>query len=165
MQTADLLVHPTSRLINGNLIASILPSHLMGSHTGPSAAWNNEGDDCVICISEMVGGDEVSEIPTCHHTFHLECLTKWLETKVAAVETGRCPVCNNVVISPVRYATPPQPQLVTPPQPQFVTLPQVTPQTRLLTQYSCNSIAKMIYVVLTISSLVLVITSLVLLVE
>ena len=158
MQDTGLLTHPTFRLVDGSLIASILPRQLMGSRIGPSVEWGNEGDECVICISEMVDGEEVSEIPTCHHTFHSECLTKWLETKVAAVETGRCPVCNNVFMSPVLYVIPSQtghdPPEVTPPE---VTQPVVTPQNRLLTNCSWNSVAVMICVALMISSLVLIV--------
>jgi hypothetical protein len=129
------MFHP----IDGLEIASILPRYRMGPHTGSSTPWGNEGDDCAICITEMALGDEVSEMPLCHHTFHLECLTKWLETKVAALETGRCPACNIVLMSPVFRS----PQVTDEPQ-QVTDTPQteevLAPQTRPCTNYSCNSI-------------------------
>ena len=39
-------------------------------------------------------------MPHCNHTFHLQCVTQWLDSKVRAMEPGRCPTCNSLVISP-----------------------------------------------------------------
>ena len=68
---------------------------------GSSVPWGKEGDECVICLGEMVAGEEVSDLPGCNHTFHLQCVAKWLHTKVAAQRSGCCPACNSVIVSPV----------------------------------------------------------------
>ena len=123
------MFHP----INGLEIASTLPRYRMRPTTGSSAPWGNVGDNCVICMTEMVLGDEVSEMPLCRHTFHLECLTKWLETKLAALETGRCPACNIVLMSPVFQP----PQVTDEPQQVTDTSPtEEVSQTRPCTTYS-----------------------------
>ena len=145
------MFHP----INGFEIASILPRYRMGPHTGSSTPWGNEGDDCAICIAEMALGDEVSEMPLCHHTFHLECLTKWLETKVAALETGRCPACNIVLMSPVFQSPVFQPPQVTD-EPQQVT---DTPRTGEGTNYNWNSIVLVASLVLGCCSLVAIVVA------
>jgi hypothetical protein len=150
------MFHP----INGLEIASILPRYRMGPHTGSSTPWGNTGDDCAICIAEMALGDEVSEMPVCRHTFHLECLTKWLETKVAALETGRCPACNIVLMSPVFQS----PQVTDEPQ-QVTDTPRMeevlAPQTRPCTNYNWNSIVLVASLVLVCCSLVTIVLALI----
>ena len=42
---------------------------------------------CAICLSNFEIGEKVSALPCCH-TYHTECLDKWL------VEHLKCPVCN-----------------------------------------------------------------------
>jgi hypothetical protein len=43
---------------------------------------------CTICLSDFEKGDNVKQIPRCKHTFHKECLEKWLERRFV------CPNCN-----------------------------------------------------------------------
>lgn len=43
---------------------------------------------CTICLSDFAKGDKVKQVPQCCHTFHSECLEKWLCRKFS------CPNCN-----------------------------------------------------------------------
>ena len=81
-------------------IAASLPQRIMGTCFDSPVPWGKEGDDCVICLGEMVAGEEVSDLPGCNHTFHLQCVAKWLITKVEAGRPGCCPACNSLIISP-----------------------------------------------------------------
>ncbi|XP_068644883.1 RING-H2 finger protein ATL66-like [Aristolochia californica] len=42
---------------------------------------------CSICLSNFVEGEKVKVLPRCHHTFHPECVDKWLRTH------SSCPLC------------------------------------------------------------------------
>ncbi|KAH3756294.1 zinc finger protein [Pelomyxa schiedti] len=46
-----------------------------------------EGEKCVICCEEFEDGEEVRVLP-CLHSFHTECVAKWL------ADHHRCPICN-----------------------------------------------------------------------
>ena len=43
-------------------------------------------NECPICLEEFSVGDVVSEL-TCHHPFHRDCLTLWMQ------ENHTCPLC------------------------------------------------------------------------
>ncbi|KAI4325141.1 hypothetical protein MLD38_030564 [Melastoma candidum] len=42
---------------------------------------------CSICLSVFDDGDRVRILPNCEHTFHGECIDRWLESSTT------CPVC------------------------------------------------------------------------
>ena len=85
-------------------LASLLPWRIMGSSLD---TWGKEGDECVICLGMMAAGEEVSDLPACYHTFHLQCAADWLKTRVEARKPGCCPVCNAVIFCPVLTCTAP----------------------------------------------------------
>lgn len=49
-----------------------------------------ELDECVICLDEFVGGDQVRVLPCQHgnHAFHASCIGKWLSERSSV-----CPLC------------------------------------------------------------------------
>ena len=102
-------------------IASVLPRRIMG--TGTAAPWGKEGDECAICLGEMVAGEKVSDLPGCKHTFHEQCVTKWLHTKAAAGRSCCCPACNSLIACPashlVAFSDHPQPAAETQAAPYF----------------------------------------------
>jgi len=53
----------------------------------------NEGTDCVICMCELGGLDNVMVAP-CGHAFHRDCLLRWME------ERAECPVCRGPLPAP-----------------------------------------------------------------
>jgi hypothetical protein len=58
-----------------------------------------EIDECVICLEAFTDGQQVVEIPMCHHLFHPDCLEKWFQSQIQATER-RCPLCNIEVSLP-----------------------------------------------------------------
>jgi len=38
--------------------------------------------NCSICLDEFIVGEEIL-ITACNHSFHVECLTRWIEKNVA----------------------------------------------------------------------------------
>ena len=78
-------------------VSSLLPRRIVGSSPD---TWGQEGDECVICLGAMAAGEHVSDLPACHHTFHLQCAADWLKTRVEAGQLGCCPVCNAEIFRP-----------------------------------------------------------------
>jgi len=35
--------------------------------------------ECAVCFDNFENGQNVRQVPPCHHIFHSECLMKWLE--------------------------------------------------------------------------------------
>ena len=49
-------------------------------------------DKCTICLDSFNEGEKVAWLQSCHHLFHVECVTHWINKKT---EKGQlCPVCN-----------------------------------------------------------------------
>ncbi|KAI9117025.1 hypothetical protein K1719_012024 [Acacia pycnantha] len=51
-----------------------------------------EGAECRVCLSEFQEGEKVRNLK-CKHTFHRDCLDKWLQQYWAT-----CPLCRNQVL-------------------------------------------------------------------
>ncbi|KAI4317220.1 hypothetical protein L6164_025110 [Bauhinia variegata] len=49
-------------------------------------------DQCRVCLSEFEEGEKVRNLK-CKHTFHKDCLDKWLQQCLAT-----CPLCRNKVL-------------------------------------------------------------------
>ncbi|GJS07920.1 RING-H2 finger protein ATL8-like protein [Tanacetum coccineum] len=49
-------------------------------------------DDCAICLSEFVAGDEVRLLPPCGHCFHVECVDRWIGLHFT------CPSCRQMLL-------------------------------------------------------------------
>lgn len=97
-----ILINPASRslvVIEGSssgvdsLLLNLLSTHgqppasKASIEAMPSVEAKEEGDECVICLEEMGGKcNLVKEMP-CKHSFHGECIEKWLKIH------GSCPVC------------------------------------------------------------------------
>jgi Ring finger domain len=50
-----------------------------------------EGNNCVVCLSQLKHGDMVVKIETCSHVFHEECIDRWLRLHKT------CPICRSRV--------------------------------------------------------------------
>ena len=49
---------------------------------------------CSICLEELLEGDELIEL-TCRHSYHKDCIQKWLSDK----HVSKCPLCNHTIYS------------------------------------------------------------------
>ncbi|XP_071740193.1 RING-H2 finger protein ATL66-like [Rutidosis leptorrhynchoides] len=48
--------------------------------------------ECFICLGVSDEGDEVKVLPKCSHTYHCECVDKWLSTH------SSCLICRAVIL-------------------------------------------------------------------
>ena len=66
------------------LLASLPERPFLGA--GCDALKGDEAT-CVVCMSEYEEGETLSVLPGCAHTFHSQCVGRWLQEK------PHCPVC------------------------------------------------------------------------
>ncbi|KAK7320587.1 hypothetical protein VNO77_30207 [Canavalia gladiata] len=62
-----------------------LPIILHQTPPGPNRAL--EETECCICLSAFVDGEKLKVLPGCDHSFHCECVDKWLANH------SNCPLC------------------------------------------------------------------------
>ncbi|RWR84100.1 zinc finger protein [Cinnamomum micranthum f. kanehirae] len=62
-----------------------------------------EGNDCSVCLSEFLDGEDVRLLPKCSHAFHLPCIDTWLRSHV------NCPMCRAGVVSNSSSSSPANP--------------------------------------------------------
>ncbi|XP_059639450.1 RING-H2 finger protein ATL2-like [Cornus florida] len=46
---------------------------------------------CVVCLSQVSGGEKYRILPECHHGFHVHCISAWLQAH------STCPLCRSPV--------------------------------------------------------------------
>lgn len=51
-------------------------------------------NECVICLSVFVDGEDLWQLPKCKHTFHADCIDMWLYSH------SNCPLCREAVAVP-----------------------------------------------------------------
>lgn len=56
-----------------------MPTHIVA---------RSDGDLCIVCLAEMMVGEEVLSLP-CVHTFHPACIRQWL------MQSTCCPTCKH----------------------------------------------------------------------
>lgn len=78
---------------NYSLDDSSLAQGLLLNQSSSDAAVFKYGC-CTICLSDFEQGDSVKQVPGCKHTFHKQCLEKWLVRKFS------CPNCNLEIADP-----------------------------------------------------------------
>lgn len=64
---------------------------------------SNGNPVCTICLEEVVDSDNNKKVLHCNHTFHANCINRWLRTR------SQCPVCRRRVQSRPRGRHLPQP--------------------------------------------------------
>ena len=50
------------------------------------------GEECVICLSDFVAGEQIRLLPKCNHGFHVRCIDKWLTQQMT------CPKCRHCLV-------------------------------------------------------------------
>ncbi|XP_070037102.1 RING-H2 finger protein ATL33 [Nicotiana tabacum] len=48
---------------------------------------DESGNECPVCLTAFVEGEEVRQLKTCKHMYHVVCIDKWLYSH------SSCPVC------------------------------------------------------------------------
>ena len=51
-------------------------------------------ETCVVCSEDFARGDILRVLPTCAHTFHLECLDRWAYSTALRGTALKCPICS-----------------------------------------------------------------------
>ncbi|KAJ1379105.1 Zinc finger, RING-type [Sesbania bispinosa] len=49
----------------------------------------NSPVDCAVCLENLTTGDKCRLLPMCKHSFHAQCVDKWL------LKTPICPICRS----------------------------------------------------------------------
>ena len=85
----------TQSSINSNFCTKSLPTENLFTRTltaycKSNRKSNNMDSDCYICHEELLVGEQVSST-TCDHTFHNECIHRWISSN----NFNGCPVCRN----------------------------------------------------------------------
>ncbi|KAG6605583.1 putative E3 ubiquitin-protein ligase RHA4A, partial [Cucurbita argyrosperma subsp. sororia] len=93
---------------------------------------------CCVCLGEFEIKEELLQVPSCKHVFHIDCMNLWLASN------STCPLCRCSVIPTTRCSDPPvlvPPQLTPPPPPPpplaaSLELPLASNQTAETVSYS-----------------------------
>ncbi|KAF9681932.1 hypothetical protein SADUNF_Sadunf05G0054600 [Salix dunnii] len=90
---------PGSKVTNpDNLFRIICAQYLsLVEKTNPAIHYSEKSTrkqsrECAVCLSEFMKGERVRRL-RCNHTFHKECLDKWLQQYLAT-----CPLCRTRVL-------------------------------------------------------------------
>lgn len=65
------------------------------THDGDDDDDGEEDEMCSICLVEFEKQDSVNKLGRCGHTFHVECMEKWLDTC-----RFTCPLCRSFLLQP-----------------------------------------------------------------
>ncbi len=71
-----------------NVRRGLTPEQLAALPTR-SAVKADLQNTCHICLDGFDYGDHVTELEPCEHTYHMECINKWLSQK------RTCPICRH----------------------------------------------------------------------
>ncbi|KAL5544226.1 hypothetical protein UlMin_008010 [Ulmus minor] len=54
----------------------------------------NSPVDCAVCLENFRNGDKCRLLPSCRHSFHVQCIDSWL------LKTPICPICRSCAKPP-----------------------------------------------------------------
>ncbi|XP_011005646.1 PREDICTED: probable E3 ubiquitin-protein ligase XERICO [Populus euphratica] len=90
---------PGSEVTNPDKLFRIISSQYLNiiEKTNPTLHYSEKISraqyrECAVCLSEFTEGERVRKLK-CDHTFHQECLDKWLQQSMAT-----CPLCRTTVL-------------------------------------------------------------------
>nr|GMC70409.1 E3 ubiquitin-protein ligase ATL41-like [Ipomoea batatas]GME02547.1 E3 ubiquitin-protein ligase ATL41-like [Ipomoea batatas] len=85
----------------------------------------SETVECSVCLSLLQDGEMVRTLPNCNHTFHANCVDKWLGTQ------STCPICRTEAEPSSRPVPEPREGAVTTPPPPSNPPPSAPPLERV----------------------------------
>ncbi|PIA32393.1 hypothetical protein AQUCO_04500178v1 [Aquilegia coerulea] len=62
-------------------------------HHASSSLNDEEAAQCSICLSTFLDQEKVKILPGCNHTYHPDCVDKWLKTH------SNCPLCRSSLLA------------------------------------------------------------------
>lgn len=62
------------------------------THHSEGPAGPTPANECAICLSEYVDGEEIRVLPQCGHRFHVSCVDTWLGSH------SSCPSCRQILV-------------------------------------------------------------------
>ncbi|KAL9393605.1 hypothetical protein Peur_012890 [Populus x canadensis] len=90
---------PGSKLTNPDKLFLIISTQYLSliEKTNPAIHYSEkfsrqQSRECAVCLSGFMKGERVRKL-RCNHTFHKECLDKWLQQYLAT-----CPLCRTRVL-------------------------------------------------------------------
>jgi hypothetical protein len=60
--------------------------------------YNNNNNECSICLNEMNEPKETTKLIYCNHTFHSDCINNWINTCKNELKIITCPLCRSHII-------------------------------------------------------------------
>lgn len=74
-------------LLDNTVSPNVASNKTMNQLETTEAQEKVPGDLCVICVEDILKGQQVIVLPKCEHIFHVDCITIWLTTA-----SDRCPI-------------------------------------------------------------------------
>ncbi|XP_057306482.1 uncharacterized protein LOC130644769 [Hydractinia symbiolongicarpus] len=74
-------------LLDNTVLPNVASNKTMNQLETTEAREKVLGDLCVICVEDILKGQQVIVLPKCEHIFHADCITIWLTTA-----SDRCPI-------------------------------------------------------------------------
>ncbi|XP_076947981.1 NEP1-interacting protein 2-like [Bidens hawaiensis] len=68
-----------------------LPSYIFEGLSEVNQKDTCNETNCAICLEDFENKEEVRELPSCRHMFHINCIDEWL------IRQGSCPICRRDV--------------------------------------------------------------------
>lgn len=106
------------------LVIASLPMFVFRQAEAQDEAVSVTAEECAVCLSALEDGEMARELPNCKHTFHVECIDRWLSSH------STCPIC--------RTEAEPRVQQELPPQPPIGAAPTAPPLERTTSMSSCT---------------------------
>ncbi|XP_030538557.2 E3 ubiquitin-protein ligase ATL41-like [Rhodamnia argentea] len=69
------------------LVIASLPAFVFRRVGAQDEAASVTLEECTVCLSALEDGEMARELPNCKHTFHVECIDRWLSSHPT------CPIC------------------------------------------------------------------------
>lgn len=57
----------------------------------PETNWNQNHDDCAVCLDSIKSGDMIQKMEDCNHSYHADCVRHWIRRNPS------CPMCRGTV--------------------------------------------------------------------